>query len=63
MELNLKDKPDAILINDLKTMVSEERKLLIQILHYLKEVESRRLHLAGKGLFFSFCLCDRGIRL
>jgi len=41
----LKTKTDEVIIFELKEMVARERKLLTSILHYLKEVESRRLYL------------------
>ena len=41
----LKDKSNEKLLSALKMLVAEERKLRIQLLRYLKEVESRRLFL------------------
>lgn len=43
--MNLKQKSDETLITDLKELVVKERQLLTEILHYLKEVEDRRLYL------------------
>lgn len=61
MELNLKNKSDITLINDLKTMVSQERKILTEILHYLREVERRRLYLErGYSSLFAFVTEELG---
>ena len=51
----LKSKSNEVLITDLKQMVSEERRLLTEILHHLKEVEDRRLFLErGYPTLFTF---------
>jgi 5-methylcytosine-specific restriction endonuclease McrA len=42
---NLKIKKDQVLISELKELVTTERKTLTQILHYLREIEIRRLYL------------------
>lgn len=61
MELNFRNKSDAILINDLKTMVTQERKVLTEILHYLREVERRRLFLErGYASLFAFVTEELG---
>ncbi len=48
---------DESLMSELKVMRANERHVLIQILEYLREVESRKLHLArGYSSMFSFCM-------
>ncbi len=55
MNLKLKNLSNDNLISDLKDIVCRERELLTKLLHYLKEVEQRRLY-AQKGYdsLFSF---------
>lgn len=55
MDLNLRRLSNQNLIDDLKGLVSRERQLLTKLLHYLKEVEQRKLY-AGRGYdsLFSF---------
>ena len=49
------------LIEDLKKMVADERKLLTTILHHLKEVEERRLYLErGYSSLFAFITEELG---
>lgn len=55
MDLNLKKLSNEKLITDLKGLVASERELLIQLLHYLREVEQRRLYAQrGYDSLFSF---------
>ncbi len=55
MESNLKQKSDTTLVADLKSLVAKERETLTEILHYLHEVESRRLYLPrGYSSLFAF---------
>ncbi len=42
---NLKLKKDQNLILELKNLVSTERRVLTKILHYLREIEVRKLYL------------------
>ncbi len=52
---NLNHKSDSHLLSELKILVTQEREVLSQILHYIKEVEARRLYLAkGYSSLFSF---------
>lgn len=63
MELThqLKTKSDTTLISDLKTLVTQERATLTEILKYLKEVEERRLFLArGYSSLFAFLTEELG---
>jgi hypothetical protein len=59
--MNLKQKSDAVLIADLKEMVSRERKLQTEILHYLREIYDRQLYLQrGYSSLFAFCMEELG---
>ena len=42
---SLHHKSNEHLISDLKTLVAKEREVLLELLHYLREVERRRLYL------------------
>ena len=54
-------KSNETLIEDLKSMVADERKLLTTILHHLKEVEDRRLYLErGYSSLFAFITAELG---
>ena len=44
--VNLKKKHDGLILSDLRALVYRERENLTRILHYLREVEARRLYLA-----------------
>jgi len=53
--MNLKNLSNQHLISDLKGLVVQERELLTQLLHYLREVQQRRLYLGvGYGSLYSF---------
>lgn len=61
MELKLKNKSDETLLDDLKSLVSKERELVTEILHYLKEVEDRRLYLErGFSSLYDFATKELG---
>ena len=52
----LKNLANEQLILNLKSLVHDERRQVVQILDYLREVEVRGLHLArGYSSMFSFC--------
>jgi hypothetical protein len=54
--VKLKRIANEILLSDLKIMVGKERELLRQVIEYLAEVETRKLHLEeGYSSMFSFC--------
>jgi hypothetical protein len=54
-------KPDSILIDELKSLVSKERELTLNVLHYLREIESRKIHLlAGYSSLFEYCVKELG---
>lgn len=53
--LNLGKKSDSTLVADLKNLVAKEREILTELLHYLSEVQARRLYLArGYSSLFAF---------
>ena len=53
---NLKTTSNQKLISDLKKITSEERRLTTLVLEYLREVESRKIHLEmGYGNLYDFC--------
>jgi hypothetical protein len=55
--INLKCKSQEILLFELKNMVSEERKLLIQVLRYLREIQDRKVYLdLAYPSMFEFCV-------
>jgi hypothetical protein len=55
--MQLKQKPDAKILEEVKERAHRERELITEILEYLREIESRRLHLArGFASLFDFCL-------
>ena len=57
----LKFKDNDSLLKDLKAHVFEERKILNLILHHLKEVEARKLHLEmGYPNLYAFCTKELG---
>lgn len=61
MNFNLKFKSNELLVNELKAMVVDERRLLLQILHYLREVEARKLYVSrGFKNLFLFATGDLG---
>jgi hypothetical protein len=55
--MNLKNLSNSILLNEAKSAVNEERNATFKVLNYLREIESRRLHLEeGYSSMFDFCL-------
>ena len=55
--MNLKTLSDEALSNQLLTLVQEERKLIVAVLHHLREVERRRLFAArGYPSLFAYCV-------
>ncbi|MBI4224272.1 MAG: hypothetical protein HY609_05010, partial [Deltaproteobacteria bacterium] len=57
----IKNKSNEMLVADLKQMVAEERRLLIEVLHHLQEVEDRRLYLErGYSTLFAFATEELG---
>ncbi len=59
--MNLKLKNEFTLLSELKVLVSKEREVTAQILHYFREVESRKLHLeSGYPSLFEFAVKELG---
>ncbi len=59
--MKLTGKIDAALLMELKSLVSREREVTTEILHYLREVESRKLHLErGYPSLFEFTVRELG---
>jgi 5-methylcytosine-specific restriction endonuclease McrA len=57
----MKKRTNFELLNNLKTLVGEERKILAEILENLREVESRKLFLdLGYPSLFEFCVKELG---
>lgn len=55
--MNLKSKSDSELVTETKSLVSKEREIKSQILHYLREIDSRKTYLErGFSSLFSFCM-------
>lgn len=58
---NLKQKSKESLVTELKILVDKERKLIAQVLEYLKEVEIRKIYLElGYPSLFEFCIRELG---
>src|SRR3954465_14219339 len=51
---------DSELISKTKTLASEERRLLGQVLLHLEEIERRQLYLSKFTCLFDFCLEELG---
>lgn len=60
MNFNLQFKSKEVLVNELKAMVADERRLQTQILHYLLEVEERELYLPAYQNLFDFVTLELG---
>ncbi|MGE3974221.1 MAG: HNH endonuclease signature motif containing protein [Bdellovibrionales bacterium] len=59
--MNLRIKTNEILVQDLKQFVLEERRILNLVLHHLREVENRKLHLKlGYPNLYAFCTKELG---
>ncbi len=55
-EINLKSVTNEILVRDAKNLCAEERRLTTLVLEYLREIESRKIHLAmGYSSLYEFC--------
>ena len=56
-EQEIKKLSDAELASKLNILATEERKITMEILHYLQEIETRRLHLArGFSSLIEYCI-------
>src|SRR5947209_5380307 len=59
--MNFKSKSNEELLRDLKLKVESERRLLLEILHALQEVETRKLHLElGYPDLYTFAMKELG---
>jgi 5-methylcytosine-specific restriction endonuclease McrA len=59
--MNLKSKTNSAVLTELKSIVTREREATTTILHYLREVETRKLHLeAGYPNLFQFAVEELG---
>jgi hypothetical protein len=59
--MNLKHLTDKCLLADIKKLASEERKITIQLLHHLKEIDKRKLYSdLGFSSLFNFCVIELG---
>src|SRR5438874_1107914 len=52
----LSNKTDDQILNGLSEWVSKEREAASHVLHYLREVEERKLYLRAGGSLFEFCV-------
>jgi len=52
---------DTSLLEKMRRLVKQERELLLEVLHHLKEVKRRRLYSdLGRGSLFDYCVKDLG---
>jgi hypothetical protein len=56
MNMSLNNKTDAQVLSELKVWVGKERDAVTQVLHYLREVEERKLYLLGASSLKEFCM-------
>ena len=55
--MNFKNISDDLLLEKTKELVTEERKITLQVLWHLREVENRKLHAArGFSSLFEYCV-------
>jgi hypothetical protein len=55
--MNLKHFSNQTLLNNTKRIANDERRLTTEMLHHLKEIENRKLHLEmGFSSLFEYCL-------
>jgi hypothetical protein len=58
--MNLKHLTDKVLIEDTKVLVSKEREVLVQLLHHIKEIDSRKLY-SDLGYSSLFAYLTKGL--
>jgi hypothetical protein len=56
MNMSLNNKTDAQILSELKVWVGKERDAVTHVLHYLREVEERKLYLLGASSLKEFCM-------
>jgi hypothetical protein len=54
--MSLNNKTDAQVLFELKTWVGKEREAVTHVLHYLREVEERKLYLLEANSLYEFCM-------
>jgi hypothetical protein len=54
--MSLTNKTDAQILSELKAWVGTERDAVTHVLHYLREVEERKLYLLGASSLKEFCM-------
>jgi 5-methylcytosine-specific restriction endonuclease McrA len=60
-DMNLKSLSDLELLSKTKTLAAQERKIGIEVLHHLREIEARRLFASlGFSSLFEYCVKDLG---
>jgi 5-methylcytosine-specific restriction endonuclease McrA len=61
IEMNLKSLPDLELLSQTKSLATQERKIGIEVLHHLREIEARRLFASlGFSSLFEYCVKELG---
>jgi hypothetical protein len=58
--MNLKHLTDKVLISETKRLVKDERELTTEVLHHLKEIDTRKLY-SDFG-FLSVKICHESIK-
>jgi hypothetical protein len=58
--MNLKHLTDKVLIEDTKILISKEREVLVQLLHHLREIDSRKLY-SDLGFSSLFAYMTKGL--
>jgi hypothetical protein len=56
IDMSLNNKTDAQILSELKAWVGTERDAVTHVLHYLREVEERKLYLLGASSLKEFCM-------
>ena len=56
---NLKSLSDSELLSETRSLVTEEKRIALEILHLLDEIDRRRLHIEiGYASLFTFCVSE-----
>jgi hypothetical protein len=59
--MNLKHLTDKCLLADIKKLALEERKITVQLLHHIREIDKRKLYSElGFSSLFDFCVIELG---
>jgi hypothetical protein len=54
--MSLNNKTDVQILSELKSWVGKEREAVTHVLHYLREVEERKLYLLEASSLYEFCM-------